>query len=233
MNAHSPLIRAWTGIVRFGFRLLYNEFAFTYDTVSKVVSFGAWRCWGRAGLKHLNAAAGDAVLEIAHGTGDIHVDLHAAGYRVIGIDLSPNMGKIASRKLRKQGIIPALARGKAQALPFASESFAAVISTFPAEFIVAPETLREVNRVLRPGGRFVIVPNAMFTSKDAGTSALDFLYRITGQRTGPSDEARARHSFDLASLFAPYGFDTHALEEVCPRSLVTVIIAEKRANKQN
>jgi hypothetical protein len=50
--------RLWWGLVRFGFRLLYNEFAFTYDTVSKVVSLGAWRCWQRAALKYLAVPPG-------------------------------------------------------------------------------------------------------------------------------------------------------------------------------
>jgi hypothetical protein len=44
----------WWRLVRFGFRLLYNEFAFSYDLVSKVVSLGAWRCWQQSALKHLN-----------------------------------------------------------------------------------------------------------------------------------------------------------------------------------
>ncbi|MCZ7544410.1 MAG: hypothetical protein M5R40_13175 [Anaerolineae bacterium] len=42
------LERLWWALVRFGFRLLYNELAFTYDLVSRVVSLGQWRAWQRA-----------------------------------------------------------------------------------------------------------------------------------------------------------------------------------------
>ena len=66
---------------------------------------------------------GERVLELAHGTGNLQLDLHAAGYTSIGYDLSPYMGRIARRKMRDNGITPHLARGMAQALPFDSLYF--------------------------------------------------------------------------------------------------------------
>ena len=98
--------------------------AFTYDLVSRVVSLGAWRCWTRTALKHIGQDS--PVLELAHGTGNLQIDLFAAGYRPIGYDLSAAMGRIAQHKLREQGLSPRLARGRAQQLPFVSGSFAAV-----------------------------------------------------------------------------------------------------------
>src|SRR5574341_1705602 len=153
----------WWRLIRFGFRLLYNEFAFTYDTVSYLVSLGAWRCWQQSGLKHLDLAAGEHVLELAFGTGNLQLDLHAAGYQVVGCDLSPYMGRIARHKLLQHHLPARLVRGNAYRLPFPAQTFAAVVSTFPTDFIVQPETLAEVSRVLRPDGRFVIVPNGIFT----------------------------------------------------------------------
>ncbi len=223
----STPLKAWYGLVRFGFRLLYNELAFTYDLVSAVVSLGAWRCWGRAALPFLNANSGDFVLEIAHGTGNLHLDLHAAGYRAVGVDLSPNMGAITQGKLSRANRLSTLIRARAQALPFGAGQFKAVVSTFPAEFIVAPETLREVYRVLEPGGRFVIVPNAVFTSKGVGAQGLEFLYRITGQREESPTGGDTRPAVDMVRFFADIGFNTEIHHVPCPRSLVTVIVAEK------
>ncbi len=223
----SAPLRAWYGLVRVGFRLLYNEFAFTYDAVSAVVSLGAWRCWGRAALPYLNAAPGDPVLEIAHGTGNLHLDLHAAGYRAVGIDLSPNMGAITQRKLKHANRSSTLVRARAQALPFKDAQFKAVVSTFPAEFIVVPETLYEVHRILEPGGRFVIVPNAGLTSKGLGAQGLEFLYRITGQREESPTGEDTRPAVDVVRFFADIGFDAEIHHVPCPRSLVTVIVAEK------
>lgn len=215
------MIDWWWQLVRFGFRLLYNELAFTYDVVSFVVSLGAWRCWQRATLKHLPVDAPGWVLELAHGTGNLQLDLHANGYRTIGYDLSPFMGRIARRKLLQRGLPARLTRGQAQVLPFHKGQFAAVVSTFPTNFILAPETLREVHRVLQPDGWFVIVPNGTFTGSGVVKTALEWLYGVTGQR----EEA----AFDLTAFFSVYGFDVMSVQECCPHSMAQVIMARKRA----
>lgn len=213
----------WWRLVSFGFRLLYNELAFTYDSVSWIVSLGAWRCWIGSALKHLDTKS--LVLELAHGTGNLQIDLKAAGYQAIGYDLSAGMGHIAQAKLRRHGIETHLTRGRAQQLPFANGSFAAVVSTFPTDFIAAPETVNEVYRVLKPGGVFVVVPNAQLTSGGWSAKALEWLYRITGQRGGTEPVKDTTQADDFAKVFAP--FQVEMVEEPCPRSIVTVIIARK------
>src|SRR5260221_5503685 len=119
---------AYWRLVKFGFRLLYNEMAFTYDTVSWLVSLGEWRSWQRAALKHLNVAPGACVLEVAHGTANLQIDLHAEGINSIACDLSSSMGRIARHKLLSEQIAPNLVRARAQALPFPAESFPAIVS---------------------------------------------------------------------------------------------------------
>ena len=140
-------MRLWWHLVRLGFRLLYNEFAFTYDFDSWVVSLGAWRCWVRASLKHLHPVA--LILELAHGTGNLQVALNDAGFHAVGYDLSPTMGKIAQGKLQKQNYPARLTQGYAQALPFADGTFASVVSTFPTDFIVAVKCCRSKRRSTR------------------------------------------------------------------------------------
>jgi ubiquinone/menaquinone biosynthesis C-methylase UbiE len=219
---------AWWRLVRWGFHLLYNQMAFTYDVVSKVVSLGAWRCWQRAALKHIGTPADcPRVLEVAHGTGDLQSDLKRAGYHTVGYDLSASMGRIACRKLHRQGLTPLLTRGFAQALPFPADHFDAVVTTFPSEFIIDPLTLREVWRVLKADGRMVIVPGALFTARGLPQRVLDWLYRITGQReTGPEADTRLRETLELIER---HGFDVIAHWEDCPGSRVMVISARKRS----
>jgi len=213
--------RGWWRLVRFGFRLLYNELAFIYDLVSWVVSLGSWRCWVRSSLPHIHPDG--TILELAHGTGNLQLDLHAAGRDAIGYDLSPAMGHIASGKLIRAGRRPRLVRGRAQTLPFRAAAFSSVISTFPTDFIIASETLREVARVLQPGGRFVIVPVSRFTGGGLLARLIDALYTITGQRAASGEQRSA-----WISLFEPYGFDVRLVEAACPNSVVTVIVAQKR-----
>lgn len=210
----------WWRLVRFGFRLLYNEFAFTYDLVSWTVSLGAWRCWTRAALDHLPAASDGRVLELAHGTGNLQLDLHERGYDIYGFDLSPAMGQITSGKLRRHGYRVSLARSRAQALPFADGAFAAVISTFPTDYIADARTLREVTRVLSPDGTLIIVPNAALTGGGLLARFLEWLYWVTGQR-GTSYPER------VTGFFAPYGFDVDVVTKDCPRSRVTLLVARK------
>ena len=212
--------RLWHGSVRLGFRLLYQELAFTYDLVSWLASMGAWRCWTEASLRHL--PAGEPVLELAHGPGHLQVTLQERGVRVFGIDYSPQMGRQAQRRIRSAGYSPALSRARAQVLPYASETFAAVVSTFPTEYIVDPRTLAEVHRVLQPGAPLIIVPTAAFVRGGAGTAALEWAYRATGQRSGAANRTES-----IASLIEPYGFSVTCFEEACPRSVALVVVARK------
>ncbi len=79
-----------------------------------------------------------------------------------GADPSFAMHRVAGRRARRSGVILRRVVAPSQALPFAGESFDAIVSTFPTEYIADPATLREAARLLRdpsgdrPGGRLVI-----------------------------------------------------------------------------
>ena len=210
--------RWWARLLRFGFRLLYNELAFTYDVVSWVVSLGAWHCWQQAALKFIEQSK-EPILELAHGTGSLQIDLQQAGYTVAGLDLSPYMGRIARRKLERRDLPVHLTRAKSQTLPFADEQFATVISTFPTEFILSPETLSEVYRVLQPDGRLIVVPSSEFVGNGILRTALEWLYRVTGQRGTTSREAEP--------LFIPDVFRVEREEVMCRHSIAHVFVLTK------
>jgi ubiquinone/menaquinone biosynthesis C-methylase UbiE len=214
------LERAWWSLVRFGFRLLYNELAFTYDVVSWVVSLGQWRCWQRTALKHIAPPGSGNVLDLAHGTGNLHIDLKDAGYRTVGFDLSRHMGHITTLKLEQRDQKARLVRGYGQSLPFDDNSFASIVCTFPTPFIFEQETIVECYRVLKPGGKLAIVLSGMLTG-GLGANLIEYIYRITGQHSDdPINES-------VLSGFRHEGFDASLVYETCPNSQVLLIVAQK------
>jgi ubiquinone/menaquinone biosynthesis C-methylase UbiE len=217
----------WYRLIRIGFRLLYNELAWTYDTVSWFVSLGQWRDWQQVALPFLK---GRQILELAHGPGHMLVALRLAGHEVVGADLSPAMGRLAKKRLDSQELHVPLVRAAAQDLPFASRCFDSALATFPTEFIAESRTIAALYRVLRPGGRLVIVPEARLTGGDPLTSIIEWLYTVTGQRQGfdGSEEPSALWP-GVAEQLAHAGFDPSIEQVDLGRSLVTLILAEKKA----
>ncbi|MDX1615869.1 MAG: class I SAM-dependent methyltransferase [Candidatus Promineifilaceae bacterium] len=214
--------RAWSASLRFGFRLLYNELAWTYDTVSWLVSLGQWRQWQRVGLE---AVIGPRVLELAHGPGHMLIEAARRGFQVVGIDLSSHMSRQAARRLRQSRQVADLVRARSQALPFAAHTFDSVLATFPTDFIIDPATLRAVHRVLRPGGRLIVVPEARLTGGGLLVSLLEWLYRITGQRRTPMEGSQLWSS--LRESFAEEGFSLEVDRHVLEQSVVSVVVARR------
>nr|MBN1229899.1 class I SAM-dependent methyltransferase [Anaerolineae bacterium] len=215
---HRRLLQAWWSLVRFGFRLLYNEFAWTYDLISICVSLGQWRAWQNTCIPHLKT--GLPVLELAFGTGNLQIDLQKRGFEIYGLDLSPYMGRIASRKLAKMGLARRLTRGNAQQLPYRDATFGSVVSTFPTEFIVNIQTINEIHRVLMPCGRFVVIVNGQLTSMNILARFLEWLYRITGQRAPLPGRP--------IQLLTDSGFSAREVKTPVNRSQTLLIVAEKR-----
>jgi len=204
--------------LKLAFHLFYNQFAFTYDTVAWLVSFGQWRAWGATALDRVR---GPRVLELGHGPGHLLVTLTRSGFHPVGVDLSPNMIRLAQRRLQRAGLRTPQVRARAPWLPFRSGEFDSVVATFPTEYLFRVDTLREIQRVLTADGRLIVVVGASLGRSGPSARFIDWLYTITGQREAPAaDEPSA---FEQAGLIAEVETDTIG------RSEVTLIVAEKIA----
>lgn len=203
-------------LLRLGFHFLYNQLAWTYDAVAWLVSLGQWQAWGRTAIPFLQ---GPRVLDLAHGPGNLLLNLVAAGFQPTGYDLSPFMGRITQGKLKQRKLVIPLGRGRAQQLPFATNTFNSVVSTFPAEFILQPDTLHEIHRVLTADGVFVMVPVAFLSGRGLLPQLAEWLFRVTGQR--PAD------TIDLPPQLAAAGFHSHIEWITLPQSRVMLIVAHK------
>ncbi len=93
------------------------------------------------------------VLDLGCGTGNYTVELFKRSFKVIGCDVSKEMLRIAKNKLPEVVLI----RANAYKLPFKKDSFDIVLSITMFEFIKNPEEiLKEVYRILKPGGKFIL-----------------------------------------------------------------------------
>ncbi len=153
-------------------KAFYNKISRVYDLLSDR-SEAPMR---KAGLDLLNAKAGEKILEIGFGTGHSLVRI-AKGIgpngKVFGLDLSDQMVKLARQNLAKARLLERanLRCGNAGKLPYAEASMDAVFMSFTLELFDTPEipaVLGECKRVLRRGGRIVVVG----MSKDGGHDPL-------------------------------------------------------------
>lgn len=171
-------MKALARFLRWYFRHLYTDLAWSYDLVAWAVSLGRWNEWSLCALDPLPRGR---ILELGHGPGHLLCALAGRGQQPVGLDPSPQMGRRAHARLQRRGLSPRLVRSRAQSLPFASSTFDGVAATFPDEYAFDPATAKEVARVLRPEGVLVVIPTAVFLPHSLANRAAAWLFRVTGE----------------------------------------------------
>jgi len=133
---------------------MFDRIAPVYDAMNRVMTMGLDVRWRRLGARAV-VRPGDSVLDAACGTGDFAVaDLRAGAARVVGLDFSPRMLERARRKAPQVEWV----EGDLLALPFADAAFDAATVGFGVRNVGDLElALRELRRVVRPGGRVAIL----------------------------------------------------------------------------
>lgn len=213
LTSVNPLFFMKTAL-RLFFQSLYHQFAFAYDLVAAAVSFGHWKNWIMEAVPFIE---GSRTLEIGHGPGHLQRSLLSRGLDSVAIDESSSMGRLAKRNTDSAA---RLARGLAQHLPFADESFDTVIATFPAEYITDPLTLSEVKRCLSDGGRFIVLPVAMPKNR-----FLSWLFKVTGQ--APSDALKeVQGKLEEPFIKSDFDVETHVLDR--KSGTLILIVAHSR-----
>jgi ubiquinone/menaquinone biosynthesis C-methylase UbiE len=103
-------------------------------------------------------SAGSAILEVAPGPGFLSVELARRGFTVTGLDISRTFIELARRNAEKAGVHVRFEQGNASRVPFADQSFDFLVCRAAFKNFADPAgALREMHRVLRPGGRGLIV----------------------------------------------------------------------------
>lgn len=119
--------------------------ASSYDSVVRLATFGQDAVWKQEIM--IAVGSRNSVLELACGTGILSSVLTDAGKSVVGIDLTFEYLRASRRYFQA-----AIAQGTAEVLPYRSESFDAVASSYLAKYIDVKKVVDECWRVLRPGG---------------------------------------------------------------------------------
>jgi demethylmenaquinone methyltransferase / 2-methoxy-6-polyprenyl-1,4-benzoquinol methylase len=140
---------------------MFDRIARVYDLLNTVMSAGLHHRWRERAAEKARVGPGSRVLDVATGTGDLAIELArrvAPGGKVVGSDFSEAMLARARRKPQPAGTELRFEWGDALALPFADGSFDAATVGFGARnFSDLERGLQEMVRVVRPGGRVVVL----------------------------------------------------------------------------
>jgi demethylmenaquinone methyltransferase/2-methoxy-6-polyprenyl-1,4-benzoquinol methylase len=135
-------------------RAMFDRIAGVYDAMNSVMTAGMHHRWRRRAVDLAHLQAGSKVLDVATGTGDLAIEAASRGAEVVGSDFSEGMLALARKKA------PAIVfeQADALALPDEDDRFDAAMVGFGARnFADLEQGLREMARVVRPGGRVVVL----------------------------------------------------------------------------
>ena len=142
---------------------MFNSIAGKYDFLNHFLSAGTDIYWRRKAVDQLKDLRPARILDIATGTADFAIETlrtAAPGAHVTGVDISEGMLDVGRRKLVQKGLTDRirLDLGDSENLPYADGEFDAVTASFGVRNFAHLEAgLAEMRRVLRPGGKLVIL----------------------------------------------------------------------------
>jgi demethylmenaquinone methyltransferase / 2-methoxy-6-polyprenyl-1,4-benzoquinol methylase len=167
---------------------MFDKIAFRYDFLNRFLSGGIDRNWRKKAIRELSQLKPEMILDVATGTADMPILMQKIlqPYRITGIDISEAMLELGKQKIAKAGLGKTihLETGDAESIHFPDASFDAVTVAFGVRnFQNLEHGLEEMHRVLRPGGRLVILE---FSKPDNGffLPIYKFYLRLIAPRIG-------------------------------------------------
>lgn len=144
---------------------IFNDIAPKYDLLNHLLSMNIDKGWRRKAMRYIGENEKNRLLDVACGTGDFSIAAYRAGVKqVTGIDISANMVEVGCKKVRSFGLEDhvSLQIGDSEKMEFESDYFDVVTVAFGVRNFEHLEAgLKEMQRVLRPGGKVIILEFSM------------------------------------------------------------------------
>lgn len=163
---------------------MFDDIAGSYDFLNHLLSLNVDRNWRRKAIRTLRPLHPKQILDVATGTGDLAIAaLSLDPDHVTGVDVSAGMLEVGRKKIMKMGLGEQISFVEApcEKLPFPESSFDAAMVAFGVRNFTDPDQgLRELFRILRPGGKLVILEFSLPEQR-----GLRAMYRIYFHRILP------------------------------------------------
>ena len=137
-------------------RGVFSNVASRYDLMNDLMSGGQHRLWKDAFVRRIRPRAGERILDLAGGTGDVAFRMARRGAEVVVTDINPDMLEVGIERAKRRGIEGLVWQEEnAESLSFPDRSFEAVSIAFGIRNVThVDRALAEAHRVLKTGGRF-------------------------------------------------------------------------------
>lgn len=140
---------------------MFNNIAGKYDFLNHFLSLGIDKGWRKKAIAEIAKVQPKTILDVATGTGDLAIAASKLNpEKIVGIDIAAQMLDVGRQKLKEKGLSELISMqvGDSEALPFADNSFDAITCAYGVRNFEHLEAgLKEMRRVLRPGGKLAIL----------------------------------------------------------------------------
>jgi demethylmenaquinone methyltransferase/2-methoxy-6-polyprenyl-1,4-benzoquinol methylase len=189
---------------------MFDNISSNYDGLNRVISFGLDQSWRKKVIDLVVQSKAEKVADIATGTGDLAIAMAKRKVpEIVGIDISKGMLDVGRKKILSQGLSDKISMVQADSedLPYEDDTFGAITVAFGVRnFENLDKGLKEINRVLKSNGVFVVLETSnptKFPFKQGYFFYSKFILPVIGKLFS-KDKSAYRYLSESASVF-PFG----------------------------